>query len=283
MGSDIETQVSTAKSNHLVYRIELRGFPELEKRMLSAILRLTERRAISYELIQQLDQKPDAYLIHADDEAIVHAFLDEHASSLMRTPLIFIGRNKPQNKTPNKHQLELPFHAKPIDWMRLFEMLDLQMQKLVKTSARTIVDVPIASEVFMENDQRNQTVKPIDRVLVVDDSATLRGFMRIKLAPFHFVTDFAENGEQAIEMSQNNSYACIFLDILMSGIDGYEVCKRLKSDPQTKHSAIIMLTSKSNFVDKIRGTWAGCDEYLYKPISENALLSTIARFLPKSI
>jgi two-component system cell cycle response regulator len=119
--------------------------------------------------------------------------------------------------------------------------------------------------------------------LVVDDSATVRGFMRIKLAPFHLETDFAENGEQAIQMAQTKSYTCIFLDIMMPGIDGYEVCKRLKNDPKTKHSAIVMLTSKSTFVDKMRGTWAGCDEYLYKPVSESELLSTIARFLPNSI
>lgn len=279
MSSVIETQAGERKSNHPSYRIEVRGFPELEKRMLSSTFRLTARRAISYEVINSPEQKPDAYLINADDDAIVHAFLVEHAPNLMQTPFILIGRNKPQS--------ELTFLAKPIDWIRLFDMLDGQMQKLVQAPIRSSLSSPLVSpnapDVIVEHRQQSEVEKPKERVLVVDDSATIRGFMRIKLAPFHFETDFAENGEQAIQMAQSKSYTCIFLDIMMPGIDGYEVCKRLKNDPQTKHSAIVMLTSKSSFVDKMRGTWAGCDEYLYKPVSEAELLSTIARFLPNSI
>ena len=121
-----------------------------------------------------------------------------------------------------------------------------------------------------------------ESVLVVDDSATVRAFMRIKLAPFHFDVDFAENGEQAIEMAQAKTYTCIFLDIMMPGIDGYEVCKRIKNNSDTKKTAVVMLTSKNSMFDKFRGNWAGCDAYLGKPVPEDDLLATIARFLPSA-
>ena len=83
-------------------------------------------------------------------------------------------------------------------------------------------------------------------------------------------------------MAQQKNYTCIFLDILMPGIDGYQVCKRVKSNEATKNTAVVMLSSKSSAFDKFRGSWAGCDAYLSKPVSENELLATIARFLPSA-
>ncbi|HXA46106.1 MAG TPA: response regulator, partial [Burkholderiaceae bacterium] len=112
------------------------------------------------------------------------------------------------------------------------------------------------------------------------DSATVRAFMRTKLAPFRFDVDYAEDGETAIDMAQGKSYTCIFLDIMMPGIDGYQVCKRIKANPSTKDTAVVMLSSKSSTFDKFRGNWAGCDAYLGKPVAEDELLTTIARFLP---
>ena len=69
---------------------------------------------------------------------------------------------------------------------------------------------------------------------------------------------------------------------MMPGIDGYQVCKRLKGSAATKNTAVVMLTSKSGTFDKFRGNWAGCDAYLGKPVSEDELLSTIAKFLPSA-
>jgi twitching motility two-component system response regulator PilG len=106
--------------------------------------------------------------------------------------------------------------------------------------------------------------------------------MRAKLAPFRFDVDFAEDGETAIDMAQAKPYTCIFLDILMPGMDGYQVCKLIKSSSSTKNTAVVMLSSKSSTFDKFRGNWAGCDAYLAKPVGEDELLATIAKFLPSS-
>ena len=69
---------------------------------------------------------------------------------------------------------------------------------------------------------------------------------------------------------------------MMPGIDGYTVCKRIKSNSATKGTAVVMLSSKSSAFDKFRGNWAGCDAYLGKPVGEDELLATIARFLPSA-
>jgi two-component system, cell cycle response regulator len=105
--------------------------------------------------------------------------------------------------------------------------------------------------------------------------------MQAKLAPFKFEVDFAESGEQAIGLTGAREYACIFLDVVLPGIDGYQVCKLIKSNKQAiKKTAVVMLTSRSSPFDKLRGSLAGCDEYLTKPLDEERLLAVIAKFLP---
>ena len=122
-----------------------------------------------------------------------------------------------------------------------------------------------------------------DTVLVVDDNATVRAFMQAKLAPYGFEVDFAETGEEAIGLSGTQEYTCVFLDVVLPGIDGYQVCKLVKSNKQAiKKTAVVMLTSRSSPFDKLRGSLAGCDEYLTKPLDEDRLLEVIAKFLPGS-
>ena len=121
-----------------------------------------------------------------------------------------------------------------------------------------------------------------DWVLVVDDNVTVREFMKTKLAAFNFNVDYAENGEQAIGYTGQKHYACIFLDVVMPGIDGYQVCKLIKSNKASRGTAVVMLTSKDSPFDKIRGSMSGCDAYLTKPVDEEKLLETIAKFVPNS-
>jgi twitching motility two-component system response regulator PilG len=124
---------------------------------------------------------------------------------------------------------------------------------------------------------------PTEWVLVVDDNLTVREFMRNKLAAFNFNVDYAENGEQAIGLTGQRHYACIFLDVIMPGIDGYQVCKLIKSNRSAKKTIVVMLTSKSSPFDKIRGAMSGCDAYLTKPVDEEKLVETIAKFLTTNL
>lgn len=119
-----------------------------------------------------------------------------------------------------------------------------------------------------------------DQVLVVDDNLTVREFMAQKLRPFAFDVEFAENGEKALYMCSQKHYTCVFLDVVMPGMDGYQVCKHVKSKRGVKKTNVVMLTSKSSPFDKIRGAMAGCDAYLTKPVDEEKLLTVIAKFLP---
>lgn len=261
--------------------IEMLGFPDAEKTLLSSTFRLTSRREFSYAEPSHPDERVDVYLVNADNpQALVQL---RERSPNVHAPAVLIGRNA--------DQLTWPLVEKPIHWIRLFEQLDLVMRSaLLERSRRQHADAgPWDGKTFRRASDKSQASepafvepKPVESVLVVDDSATVRAFMKAKLTPFRFDVDFAENGEQAIDMAQAKSYTCIFLDILMPGIDGYQVCKRIKSSIATKNTAVVMLSSKSSAFDKLRGNWSGCDAYLGKPVSEDDLLATIARFLPSA-
>jgi twitching motility two-component system response regulator PilG len=257
------------------------GFPEGEKAMLSSTFRLTGRRAFSYAEPASAEERTDVYLVNADNPAALEEL--KIRAPNVHSPAVLIGRAGAQHGWP--------LVEKPIHWMRLFEQLDLVMQAALqersrrqpsdagawdgRTYRRAIDKSAVSEPVFVEP-------KPIETVLVVDDSATVRAFMRAKLQPFRFDIDFAESGEAAIDMAQSKAYTCIFLDVLMPGIDGYEVCKRIKSSSSTKNTAVVMLSSKSSTFDRFRGNWAGCDAYLGKPVGEDELLATIAKFLPSA-
>lgn len=274
-------QPDSPKSGSQRFILEALGFSDAEKAMLSSTFRLTGRRSFSYAEPTGPDDRIDIYLVHADNPDALNAL--QTRSPNIHAPAVLIGRNPVESIWPMIH--------KPIHWMRLFEQLDeLMHTALLERSKR----LP-ANNAEWDGNTFRRTIdktlaheapfvapKPTESVLVVDDSATVRAFMRIKLAPFRFDVDYAENGEQAIDMAQSKNYTCIFLDIMMPGIDGYQVCKRIKASPATKKTAVVMLSSKSNAFDKFRGSWAGCDAYLGKPVGEDELLATIARFLPSA-
>jgi two-component system cell cycle response regulator len=261
--------------------IEMLGFSDAEKAMLASTFRLTGRRVFSYLESSSPNDRTDIYLVNADNTEALHQL--QARSPNVHAPAVLIGRTPVEIGWP---QIDRPIH-----WMRLFEQMDNIMQAALLERARrqfgTTEDVQWDGRTYRRAGDREtlpqealSEAKPTETVLVVDDSATVRAFMRAKLAPFRFDVDFAEDGETAIDMAQAKPYTCIFLDVMMPGIDGYQVCKRIKASPATKDTAVVMLSSKSSTFDKFRGNWAGCDAYLGKPVGEDELLTTIARFLP---
>ncbi|MFZ6842871.1 response regulator [Undibacterium sp. RuTC16W] len=262
--------------------LEMLGFSDAEKTMLASTFRLTGRRSFCYAELTSEEDRTDIYLVNTDNPEAMQE-LEKRAPNI-HAPAVLIGRDPAV-------AVDWPLIQKPIHWMRLFGQLDELMNAALQERGRR----QQGSEQHWDGHTYRRTIdkkqlpealyipkKAAESVLVVDDSATVRAFMRIKLAPFHFDVDYAENGEQAIAMTEVKKYTCVFLDILMPGIDGYKVCKHIKSNAGTKNTAVVMLSSKSSAFDKFRGSWAGCDAYVGKPVDENELLSTIAKFLPSA-
>lgn len=124
--------------------------------------------------------------------------------------------------------------------------------------------------------------KPALRALVVDDSLTLRRLMDLTLRPIGMDLDFADNGEDAVALTKAKQYDIVFLDVMLPGIDGYRVCKAIKSDKRTKDTPVVMLTSMNSAFDKVRGIMAGTNVYLTKPLDRSQLIQAIDKCLPRA-
>ncbi|MBI3712097.1 MAG: response regulator [Burkholderiales bacterium] len=278
------TSMVAAINTNRRFILEMRGFTDAEKNMLASTFRLTGRREMCYVEPSEGHQRADIYLINADNPEEIESLLRQQIGvPNSYAPAVVIGRTAVETRWP--------FVAKPIHWMRLFEKLDEVMQRALQERdkrAQKRVESWDGKTFRRSCDTKAPPVQEVipdakrETVLVVDDSATVRAFMRIKLSPFNFDVDFAESGEEAVQKARRKPFTCIFLDIMMPGIDGYEVCKRIKGNSSTKKTAVVMLTSKSSMIDKLRANWSGCDAFLSKPVAEDDLLATIAKFLPSA-
>ena len=113
------------------------------------------------------------------------------------------------------------------------------------------------------------------RILVVDDILANVRLLEAKLSAEYFEVVTAMNGVDALEAVQRAKPDIVLLDVMMPGIDGIEVCKRLKADPTTQHIPVIMVTALDQLEDRVRGLEAGADDFLTKPVNDVALFCRI--------
>lgn len=123
----------------------------------------------------------------------------------------------------------------------------------------------------------------MEKILVVDDQIEVLELLQVTLELGDYQVFFAEDGPQAIKIAQAEHPQVILLDIMMpdSEIDGLEVCRRLKADPVTADTSIILLSAKSQKEDIEIGLAAGADDYVRKPFSPMALIDKIEKALQK--
>lgn len=113
------------------------------------------------------------------------------------------------------------------------------------------------------------------RVLVVDDIEANVKLLEARLTAEYFEVATARNGPDAIQICATEGADVVLLDVMMPGMDGFEVCRRLKSDPKTQHIPIIMVTALDQPGDKIQGLEAGADDFLTKPVDDIALITRV--------
>jgi len=168
-----------------------------------------------------------------------------------KAAIIFVGSDEP----PTDHPDEYTLGRKEFGWPLI---------KLIETIADRIdVDTPGTAA---------------KTCLIVDDSQLVRTQMEILLQEFQVATEFAEDAETALRMVRSRQYDIIFLDVMLPEMDGYQACKLIKSDPATKKTPVVMLTSKRSPFNRMHGALVGCDRYLTKPVDATKVHTVLQRY-----
>ena len=120
------------------------------------------------------------------------------------------------------------------------------------------------------------------RILIVEDEESYREPLAFSLTRDGYDVQAVADGQAALDAAESGAFDLVLLDLMLPGIDGIEVAKRLRADPRTAHVAIIMLTAKDDVIDRIVGLEVGADDYLPKPYSYRELQARIRALLRRT-
>ncbi|MFZ6779392.1 response regulator [Undibacterium sp. Ji83W] len=267
--------------------ISVFGLSEYELRLVRSVLSLTmaSGRKHSYALFdagQAAD--PDIVILDPDNSQARVALQELIAARNIPEPATVFISNAGQAQ-PGKYHLLHPLV--PTKMLALLDQVADELEKVLP--AVSPVSAAVAQKAEMD---KAAIVQPLlqkhlpasvlqtgHRALIVDDSPTARIKIDLELRSMKIASDCAETGEQALQMLEKKTYDIIFLDIVMPGADGYEICKIIRRHPQTKRTPVVMLTSKSSPFDRIRGSLSGCSSYLTKPVEHLKFRAVVEKSL----
>ncbi len=230
-----------------------------EVRVLRTISILSRNRPRTYVLANGSGSEVGNFaIIDADDPQALaswNAFQDTYPM----VQAIMVGK-VPASGSPG-HWLKRPIMA-----TRLLDRLD----RLEISKERSAFVAPQTDDTApVEQAPADAADAAVPRALVVDDSLPIRRQVELELERLvgNLDVDLAEDGTRAIELLSTKRYDIVFLDVVLPGMDGYEICRTIKRDRGTKDTPVIMLTGKSSPFNRVRGKLAGCNTYLTKPVN----------------
>ncbi|QJC51832.1 response regulator transcription factor [Paenibacillus albicereus] len=119
----------------------------------------------------------------------------------------------------------------------------------------------------------------VHRILVVDDEERIRRLLKMYLEKEGYQIEEADDGEQALRLASGQDFDLILLDVMLPGMDGIEVCSRLR---QIKATPVIMLTAKGEEMNRVQGFEVGADDYVVKPFSPREIIYRVKAILRRS-
>ena len=112
----------------------------------------------------------------------------------------------------------------------------------------------------------------MSKILIVEDERTIADLEKDYLELSGFEVELADDGEEGLEKALTSDYDLIILDLMLPGVDGFEICKQVRAE---KNTPIIMVSAKKDDIDKIRGLGLGADDYMTKPFSPSELVARV--------
>ena len=259
-----------------IHLIGTLGLLKHEVRFIKIMLGLTTHAPTSrnqgrYELTEDL-KSANVVIANSEDNEAMQEWQKLSVQNPSTTLLLVAPEVQP---LLSKYHLPRPFG--PAKVLMLLDKIIKDQQDGVADPAIFAGSVNAVQRELMRVGKGEQASR--HKALVVDDSPTVRKQLVLELGSFNIQVDTAETGEQGLEMIAQNQYDIIFLDVVMPGADGYQVCKTIRRNQETKYTPIVMLTSKSSPFDKVRGSLAGCNAYLTKPVDYENFYHVLEEFL----
>ena len=119
----------------------------------------------------------------------------------------------------------------------------------------------------------------MEKILIVEDEKHMLDLLKLELTHEHYEVEYATAGDEALKMALENEYNLILLDLMLSKMNGVEVCRRLRLE---KDTPVIMLTARDSVMDKVNGLESGADDYLAKPFAMEELFARIHAILRRN-
>ncbi len=249
-----------------------------DARLLEIVLSRAPNRRFEFEVVRS-DQATRA------DIAIVDAELDSSLAALKRlrnagSELIEIYVSDSGQKGPSKYQI-----ARSSLVLHCFRLLENVAAARMQSNVAAPAPAPAPAVEKRPETARRPDGTPVGaiplRALVVDDSPTIRTQLTATLQRCGLDVLSAEDGESALARAQSAVLDLVFLDVVMPGMNGYELCRAIRALPTGRHLPVVMLTSRSSPFDRARGALAGCDTYLVKPVTLKDFYAVVDKSLKK--
>lgn len=281
-------QLKKKKETLRTFKVGIIGANEQAFEALSRIFKVTAYRIRSYKAVAiaanatRVDDDVDILILCTGKADVVQYWQQKGPfGNAVKRPLIRVTRTQPQNNTSDY------FITVPVNPAQLLKHLDhytikeLKFLPEFKIGAESEVECSTKAEglkLLQSQDQVLNKRHGLQRALIVDDSQTVRKQLEIEFQMLDAEIDMASSAEEALELVQHTAYDVVFMDVVMSGMDGYSACKRVKKTPLNRETPVILLTSRSSSFDRIKGALAGCSSYLIKPIDHNDFLSVLNEY-----
>ena len=241
-----------------------------EMKVIKSVLAISKSREPTFELQDRTASKelPNVTIVNADDVSAVERWHAYHLMNEAKANLsaLMIGTEEPEEC---KYFLGRPLIANRL--LVLLERIVTEEHEYMPASVFEDSNAPVESiEIKASGDIR---------VLVVDDSLPIRTQLKLALSDITKNVDFAEDGEQAMTLLEENQYNIVFLDVVLPDVDGYKICKTIKRDPGKRKTPVVMLTSNSSPADRVKGKAAGCDTYIIKPVRREVFEEVVREFI----
>lgn len=272
-----------------VFRIGVVGASRDAFAALSRIFGVTRYRTRSYEAVpiaanaKHVDDAIDLIILCTNNPNILNYWLTRRPEGkAVSKPLIRIEKNAPEGQSVDGYTISVPVN--PARLLRLLDQYTIKELNFfpefqIGSDSTDLCETTIAGLKLLRSEGAPTNKRHgLQRALVVDDSLAVRKQIEIEFGLLDTEVDCVDSAEAAIEASSKTAYDIIFMDVVMPGMDGYAACKRIKRSALNKSTPIVLLTSRSSSFDKIKGTLAGCDTYLVKPISHNDFESVVNKY-----